>query len=561
MHGVSLVATRRLACLCADLEDPVVDRLRSWADSRGLTVAAVPVGEPVETPDPTATLGVTVGGDGTFLEGVRAFAPRGVPIAGVNRGTLSFLARIPADEMEAALDEILEGQAQIRERQRFAVDGGSLDTGGINDVMVEPLRATDEVRTCRLEAFVDGEYLGTYAGRGVVVATPTGSTAMALSAGGPVHGLGGDTLQVSGLHPDQLGVRPVVFAADRVLTLVPRDSVHVTVDGGRAVTTVGAGGPLRITGAGEPAHVVRTSRERSFVAALTAKLGWAPHSRERTPPDPRALADTRGRDHAAFTTTADREGATDEFAAALRVAREAATAAGGLVARYADEHGRGYRAAATAQRRAREVLVTVIERTFPEDTVVTGDGLPEGRAWLLDPLDGVTNFEHANPSYCTSVALVVDGEPVVGVVYAPASGELFAASRGGDAYRNSARIEPTDRNALAESMLLSGYDPDGRFLRTCYRYARGVRRVGSQALDLCFVAAGSADACWEYDTRPRDVAAGLCILRAAGGHASSPSGEPFRLDGDGRTPLLVSNGPLHPVLLELLDREQPTDAV
>lgn len=236
----------------------------------------------------------------------------------------------------------------------------------------------------------------------------------------------------------------------------------------------------------------------------------------------------------------------------MAVARDAATAAGDLVARYAAEHGRDRRAAATAQRRAREVLVTVIERAFPADPVSTGDELPDGRIWLVDPIDGVTNFEHANPSYCTSVALVVDGDPVVGVVYAPASGELFAAARDGDASRNDARIEPTDRDELAESMLLSGYDPDGAFLRTCYRHARGVRKVGSQALNLCFVAAGTADACWEYDANPRDVA-GLCILRAAGGRASTPDGTAFRLDADDRTPLLVSNGPLHPVLLDLLE--------
>ncbi|MFT4945403.1 MAG: myo-inositol-1(or 4)-monophosphatase, partial [Halovenus sp.] len=418
------------------------------------------------------------------------------------------------------------------------------------------------------------------AGGGITVSTPTGSTAMALSAGGPVQGTGCDTLQVTPLHPDCLGVRPVVVGADRELALVGTESVHATVDGGRAVTTVAAGDPLRITGADRPAYVVRTAREHSFVAALAAKLGWGLPRDEPAPPGGRldhdrdrwaggARADwptcpawshrpTVGSDHpsrARLEEPADTSGRAEReggFGMALRVACRGATAAGDLVARYTDEHGHDSRTAATAERRARAVLVAAIERFFPGDTVHTGDGLPDGRVWLLDGVDGVTNLEHGNPAYCTSVALVVDGDPVVGVVYAPASGELFAARRDGAAGRTGARIEPTDRDDLAESMLLSGYDPEGAFLRACYQHARGVRCLGSQALNLCYTAAGSADACWEYDARPRDVAAGLCILRAAGGRATTPAGEPFALDADARTPLLVSNGPLHPTLLDLV---------
>jgi myo-inositol-1(or 4)-monophosphatase len=566
MHGASLVATRRLVCLTPDPSDRVVERIRRWADGRDLTVTVTPLGERTEIPDPTATVGLAVGGDGTFLEAIRAFAPRGVPIAGINRGTLSFLARIPADGVTEALGEILAGEARVRERQRFAVTGGGLDTAGINDVMVEPSGASDRVRTCRVEAFVDGEYLGRYAGGGLAVSTPTGSTAMALSAGGPVHGTGGGTLQVTGLRPDRLGVRPVVFAADRKLAFVPTENVRVTVDGGRAVTTVASGDPVRVTGADRPAHVVRTASERSFVAALAAKLGWALRGDADTAPDRRFGHDrdrwagaTRESDRPPGTRRGDRraeDGHNDEVPAALRVACRGATAAGDLVARYTGEHGHDSRAAATAERRAEAVLAAAVGRTFPDDRVHTGDELPDGRVWLVDGIDGVTNLEHGNPSYCTSVALVVDGDPVVGVIYAPASGELFAARRGGGAWRNGARVEPTDRDQLARSMLLSGYDPDGAFLRTCYRHARGVRRVGSQALNLCFVAAGSADACWEYDAHPRDVAAGLCILRAAGGRVTTPAGESFELDADERTPLLVSNGPLHPPLLDLLDGER-----
>jgi len=113
-------------------------------------------------------------------------------------------------------------------------------------------------------------------------------------------------------------------------------------------------------------------------------------------------------------------------------------------------------------------------------------------------------------------------------------------------------VEPTTRDALDESMLLSGYDPDGDFLQAFYHETRGVRRLGSASLHLCFVAAGSADALWEYDTYPWDVAAGLCILREAGGRATDADGNlftPSLTDRSERASLLASNGPLHGALL------------
>jgi myo-inositol-1(or 4)-monophosphatase len=156
------------------------------------------------------------------------------------------------------------------------------------------------------------------------------------------------------------------------------------------------------------------------------------------------------------------------------------------------------------------------------------------------------------------------------VVHSPETDEVFHAVRGGGAYRNDTPIQPTDRDRLDESMLLSGYDPNGSFLRAFYEETRGVRRLGSAALNLCYVAAGSADAVWEYDTYPWDVAAGLCILREAGGRVTDDTGDEYELrldDREARAPLLASNGPLHPALLDhlpsdklLLERDRETDA-
>jgi len=109
---------------------------------------------------------------------------------------------------------------------------------------------------------------------------------------------------------------------------------------------------------------------------------------------------------------------------------------------------------------------------------------------------------------------------------------MFYASDGNGAYQNGSPITPTDRDRLDESMLLSGYDPDGGFLSVFYQKTQGVRRLGSAALNLAYVATGSADAVWEYDTYPWDVSAGICILREAGGQVTNDVGERYAVNLD-----------------------------
>lgn len=141
------------------------------------------------------------------------------------------------------------------------------------------------------------------------------------------------------------------------------------------------------------------------------------------------------------------------------------------------------------------------------------------------------------------------------MVYAPETDELFSAIAGGPARRNDHRISTTDRNRLDESVFMSGYDPDGQFLSHFYNVTRGVRRLGSVALHLCYLAAGSCDATWEYDTSPWDTAAGVVIARAAGARLTDAAGDPFTVYGeDGeRNELLGSNGPLHGAVLDHLE--------
>jgi len=610
VHGRRLATTNEVVCITAQPDGDAVDRLVSWTTTHGIDLVVRSVGSDVTADDyaePQETLGVAIGGDGTFLEAVRALAPHRIPIVGVNGGTLAFLARIQPRDMDAALTEVLRGRASVHDRQQLRAVGAGLDATGVNDVMIQPTppdRPVDR-KICRLHAFVDREYAGLFDGSGLAINTPTGSTGLALSAGGPVHHPNDNlSLQLTPLHAHTVGVRPMVVSANAEITVVPEDRVRVLVDGGRRHATAGDGDVLTVTGADRPAHVVRTSYDNSFTAALSAKLGWSARDPGDTGP----------------TGYLPAVGGSDDFPAnACRVAREAARSAGEPLR---ELHGQIERVeyksdkadvVTEADHQSDRIIATAIANEFPRHAIRSEEATDRPGSggspytWLVDPLDGTGNFAHGNPNYAVSVALIDgDGEPAVGVVYSPETDEMFHAIAGRGAYRGDTPIAPTARERLDESMLLSGYDPDGGFLRAFYQATRGVRRLGSAALNLCYVAAGSADALWEYDTYPWDVAAGLLILREAGGRATDAAGGEYglRLDdpvtadegedqnesesqgeseGQGRreaesrgdpddavaggdragdvdrdapltagerSPLLASNGPLHPALLD-----------
>ena len=563
MHGRRLATTEEVVALATPDSEVALDNLSSWARTEGIDLTVRDVGETVTDDDYSRaqeTLGVTVGGDGAFLEGVRAFVPKEIPLLGINTGTLAFLARVRPEETADALSEVVRGRGRIHARQQYHVEGPGLDATGINEVTIEktPPEERHGAKVGRLHAFVDDEYLGEYFGTGLIVNTPTGSTGRALSNDGPIHYPHDNfTLQIVPYEAHNIGTRSVVVSQEATVSVVPEDEFRVVIDGGREVVDVESGETLRITGADKPAYVVRTPNDEPFVPALASKLGWG----------------LRGVDDEG---PVDRLPPADEdpepfLERACRVAREAAHAAGEPLR---ELHGRveqvEYKSdkadiVTEADYQSQHVVATAIANEFPdhairseEETDRGGDG---AYTWLLDPLDGTGNFAHGNPNYSISVALIgPDDRPLVGVVYNPETDETFHAVDGGGAYQNGVRIEPTDRDRLDESMLLSGYDPDGAFLQRFYHETQGVRRLGSAALHLAYVAAGSADAVWEYDTHPWDVAAGLVILREVGGRVTDATGGRYALatDDDGsddepRRPMLASNGSLHSALLDHLD--------
>jgi myo-inositol-1(or 4)-monophosphatase len=174
--------------------------------------------------------------------------------------------------------------------------------------------------------------------------------------------------------------------------------------------------------------------------------------------------------------------------------------------------------------------------------------------WIVDPLDGTTNYVHDCPLYCVSVGLQVSGALAVGVVFEPCRQEMFRAARGLGAWLGGERLRPSAVDRLEEALLSTGFPPDLRgqermldWWRHFSLRAQSLRRTGSTALNLAYVAAGRFDGYWAFDNHVWDVAGAAVVLQEAGGVITNVDGTPY----DPFTPdALASNGPLHPVLLE-----------
>jgi len=173
--------------------------------------------------------------------------------------------------------------------------------------------------------------------------------------------------------------------------------------------------------------------------------------------------------------------------------------------------------------------------------------------WYVDPLDGTTNFAHGFPVFCVSMGLVYRGNQIAGVVYDPTRDELFAAEQGSGAYLNQQRIRVSKTANLAECLVATGFpshkrhkNPNVFFYHQITLRTHGVRRAGSAALDLCYVACGRFDGFWEFNLNPWDTAAGVLLVQEAGGLVTDFSGGPFQLNS---RETLASNGLVHGALL------------
>ena len=206
-----------------------------------------------------------------------------------------------------------------------------------------------------------------------------------------------------------------------------------------------------------------------------------------------------------------------------------------------------------------------IAERFPDHTVLGeelgGPAAPARHCWIFDPIDGTTNFAHGLPIFCASLALEIDGVLTVGAIYDPTRRELFTAERGGGAYLNGRRLAVTRAEALIDALLCTGFHYDVHasgeavieLFAAFVRRARAVRRLGSAALDLCYVAAGRFDGFWEDRLKPWDMAAGALIVAEAGGVVTGLDGEPFDVR---RGHLAAANATLHPQLLEVVRHQR-----
>jgi myo-inositol-1(or 4)-monophosphatase len=197
------------------------------------------------------------------------------------------------------------------------------------------------------------------------------------------------------------------------------------------------------------------------------------------------------------------------------------------------------------------------EESGTTESVIAISGSSEWK-WIVDPLDGTTNFAHAYPCFCVSIALERNGEIELGVVYDPTRDEMFAAERGNGANLNGRRIQVSLVEELNSAMLCTGFPYDVRerqhFALDFTNFtmaAQAVRRDGSAALDLAYVACGRFDGFWEDGLNPWDVAAGVLLIEEAGGRVSDFVGEQLDIYSP---KVLVSNGRIHEQMMRILER-------
>ena len=215
----------------------------------------------------------------------------------------------------------------------------------------------------------------------------------------------------------------------------------------------------------------------------------------------------------------------------------------------------------TADKKAEEVLVAGLTKARPRFGFLLEEGgkiegADTSNRWIIDPLDGTTNFLHGIPHFSISIALERDGEPVAGVIYEPITDQMFWAEKGQGAYLNGRRIRVSARRRLEESLFATGIPFAGkqdldRFLsqfKAVMAVSAGVRRFGSAALDLAYVAAGRYEGFWEFGLHPWDIAAGIVLVREAGGFVTDIGGGGMMESGE----ILAANDSLHGPLLKIL---------
>ncbi|MFQ5542173.1 MAG: inositol monophosphatase family protein, partial [Candidatus Binatia bacterium] len=211
---------------------------------------------------------------------------------------------------------------------------------------------------------------------------------------------------------------------------------------------------------------------------------------------------------------------------------------------------------------AEERIVHALQKHFPDHSILAEEettiaGPQSGYRWIIDPLDGTTNFAHAYPHFSVSIALEREGEIILGLVYDPLREESFKAAKGQGASLNGKPIQTSKVTELERALLATGFPYDRReraalylaFFKAFMVRSQGIRRNGSAALDLCYLACGRVDGFWEFKLHPWDIAAGGLIVREAGGNLTDFSGKDFSIWSE---ETLGSNGLIHAEMLRIV---------
>ncbi|MBN1689120.1 MAG: inositol monophosphatase [Candidatus Omnitrophica bacterium] len=212
-------------------------------------------------------------------------------------------------------------------------------------------------------------------------------------------------------------------------------------------------------------------------------------------------------------------------------------------------------------KQAEEIVISHIKGSFHDHAILTEESPPAGGSpyrWIIDPLDGTTNFVHGYPVACVSIAFEDHGELVLGGIFDPFRNELFIGEKDRGATLNGNSIAVSEITSLEDALVATGFPYDRRerpdsylsIVKAFMMKIQGLRRTGSAALDLAYIACGRFDGFWEFQLQPWDKAAGLVILKEAGAKATNYLGEPLTLED---TQNLVSNGLLHQEMLEVLE--------
>jgi len=208
-------------------------------------------------------------------------------------------------------------------------------------------------------------------------------------------------------------------------------------------------------------------------------------------------------------------------------------------------------------------IVQVIREAFPSHDFLLEESSPpltgSPYLWVVDPLDGTTNYAHRVPHFCCCIALRAEGQTVVGAVFDPFRNELFTGMRAAGAFLNGRPMRVSGQDRLDRSLIGTGFpreirtaeEKNLRKFESMLFEVQSIRRSGSAGLDLCYLAAGRLDGYWVVDLEPWDAAAGVLLVEEAGGRVTDPRGNPYKLDRGG---IMVTNGSIHGPMLEVLLR-------